>query len=168
MRRPASSDNTLAQIERWRSLCPELVIRSTFIVGFPGESEQDFELLLSFLRDAQLDRVGCFQYSAVEGATANQLANPVPEQLKQERWDRFMQLQQEISEDKLEQKVGQTLTILIDEIDHERALGRSYADAPEIDGCVQVLGEHNLHVGDMVDVCIEDATEYDLIATLAD
>ncbi len=168
MRRPASSDNALEQIERWRSLCPELVIRSTFIVGFPGETEGDFEQLLSFLQAAQLDRVGCFQYSAVEGASANQLANPVPEQLKQERWDHFMQLQQEISEDKLEQKVGQTLTVLIDEIDHERAIGRSYADAPEIDGSVQVFGEHELNVGDMVEVIIEEATEYDLIATLAD
>lgn len=168
MRRPASSENTLQQIQHWRSLCPELVIRSTFIVGFPGETEHDFELLLAFLRDAQLDRVGCFQYSAVEGAAANQLVNPVPEQLKQERWERFMQLQQEISEDRLESKVGQTLTILIDEIDHERAIGRSYADAPEIDGSVQVYGEHDLNVGDMVEVYIEEATEYDLLASVVD
>jgi ribosomal protein S12 methylthiotransferase len=168
MRRPASSERTLDQIQSWRKLCPELVIRSTFIVGFPGETEQDFDILLSFLREAQLDRVGCFQYSPVQGASANALGGEVADEVKQERWDRFMALQQEISEDKLEQKIGQTLSVLIDEVDHERAIGRSYADAPEIDGTVQIVGEHNCQVGDMVEVLVEDANEYDLIAVLAD
>jgi ribosomal protein S12 methylthiotransferase len=168
MRRPASSERTLDQIQSWRKLCPELVIRSTFIVGFPGETEQDFDLLLSFLREAQLDRVGCFQYSPVQGATANELGGEVADEVKQERWDRFMELQQEISEDKLEQRVGQTMTVLIDEVDHERAIARSYADAPEIDGTVQIVGEHDCQVGDLVEVTVEDANEYDLIAVLAD
>jgi ribosomal protein S12 methylthiotransferase len=167
MRRPASSERTLDQIQSWRKLCPELVIRSTFIVGFPGETEQDFDLLLSFLREAQLDRVGCFQYSPVQGAAANELGGEVADEVKQERWDRFMELQQEISEDKLEQRVGQTMTVLIDEVDHERAIARSYADAPEIDGTVQIVGEHDCQVGDLVEVIVEDANEYDLIAVLA-
>ena len=162
MRRPASSDKTLEQIENWRSHCPELAIRSTFIVGFPGETDQDFEYLLDFLRQARLDRVGCFQYSPVEGAQSNQLDGQVPNQVKQERWDRFMQCQQEISEDRLEEKVGKTLEVLIDDIEGDMLIGRSYADAPEIDGTVQVYTDKQVSVGDLIRVEIEEAGEYDL------
>ena len=162
MRRPASSERTLEHIQRWRSLCSDLVIRSTFIVGFPGETEDDFEQLLSFLREARLDRVGCFQYSPVAGAQSNQLDGQVDEETKQARWHRLMQLQQEISEDKLEEKVGRTLQVLIDEVNEEVAIGRSYADAPEIDGVVQVYSNKQLKVGEIVTVEIEEAGEYDL------
>lgn len=162
MRRPASSEKTLEQIENWRSHCPELAIRSTFIVGFPGETDQDFEYLLDFLRQARLDRVGCFQYSPVEGAQSNQLDGQVPNQVKQERWDRFMQCQQEISEDRLEEKVGKTLEVLIDDIEGDMLIGRSYADAPEIDGTVQVYTDKQVSVGDLIRVEIEEAGEYDL------
>ena len=162
MRRPASSERTLEHIQRWRSLCPDLVIRSTFIVGFPGETEDDFEQLLIFLREARLDRVGCFQYSPVAGAQSNQLDGQVDEETKQARWHRLMQLQQEISEDKLEEKVGRTLQVLIDEVNEEVAIGRSYADAPEIDGVVQVYSNKPLKVGEIVTVEIEEAGEYDL------
>ena len=165
MKRPASSDRALEQIENWRSICPEIAIRSTFIVGFPGETENDFEQLLNFLRLARLDRVGCFQYSPVAGASANKLEGQVPEEVKQERWHRFMQLQQEISEDKLEEQVGKTLDVLVDEINGEIAIGRSYADAPEIDGVVQVYSGRELQVGEMVSVNIQEASEYDLIGT---
>ena len=165
MRRPASSDNTLEQIERWRAICPEIAIRSTFIVGFPGETDQDFETLLEFLRNAKLDRVGCFQYSPVEGAQAYQLEGHVHDEVKQERWNRFMQLQQEISEDKLEQKVGEKLEVIVDEIEGDMIIARSYADAPEIDGTVQVFSDQQVQVGDIITVEIEEATEYDLIGT---
>ena len=165
MRRPASSERTMEHIQRWRSLCPELVIRSTFIVGFPGETEDDFEQLLSFLREARLDRVGCFKYSPVEGAQSNELDGQVDEQTKESRWHRVMQLQQEISEDKLEEKIGRTLDVLIDDVNEEIAIGRSYADAPEIDGVVQVYSNRALQVGDMVSVVIEEASEYDLIGS---
>jgi ribosomal protein S12 methylthiotransferase len=165
MRRPASSDKTLQQIENWRARCPELAIRSTFIVGFPGETEQDFELLLTFLRQAKLDRVGCFQYSPVKGAQSNQLEGQVAEQVKQERWDRFMRCQQEISEDKLEERVGKTLDVLVDDVEGEMVIGRSYADAPEIDGTVQVYSDQQVNVGDIIRVEIEEATEYDLIGS---
>lgn len=165
MKRPASSDRALEQIVSWRSVCPEIAIRSTFIVGFPGETENDFEQLLSFLRLARLDRVGCFKYSTVTGASANELDGQVPENVKEERWHRFMQLQQEISEDKLEEQVGKTLDVLIDEINGEIAIGRSYADAPEIDGVVQVYSGRELQVGEMVSVSIQEASEYDLIGT---
>lgn len=165
MKRPASSNRTLEQIESWRSVCPEIAIRSTFIVGFPGETEKDFEQLLSFLRLARLDRVGCFKYSPVTGASANELAGQVPEDVKEDRWHRFMQLQQEISEDKLEEQVGKTLDVLIDEINGETAIGRSYADAPEIDGVVRVYSGRELQVGEMVCVSIQEASEYDLIGT---
>ncbi len=164
MKRPASSDRTLEQIESWRRTCPNIVIRSTFIVGFPGETDDDFEQLLTFLRTARLDRVGCFQYSAVAGAQANALDAQLPEHVKEERWHRFMQLQQEISEDKLEERVGETLDVLIDDVSQDIALGRSYADAPEIDGVVEVYSERKLKVGDMIRVKIQEANEYDLIA----
>ncbi|HHO81661.1 MAG TPA: 30S ribosomal protein S12 methylthiotransferase RimO, partial [Halothiobacillus sp.] len=136
MKRPASSENMLERIRRWREICPQITLRSTFIVGFPGETEADFQSLLDFLEEAQLDRVGCFTYSPVDGAAANELADPVPEAIKQERLDRFMEVQARISAEKLARKIGQTMTVLVDEIDEEGAIARSPADAPEIDGNV--------------------------------
>ena len=166
MRRPASSEKTLEQIQGWRKICPSIAIRSTFIVGFPGESEKDFQELLTFLREAQLDRVGCFQYSPVEGAKSNELDGQVPDEIKEERWHQLMQLQQEISEDKLEEKIGQTLDVIIDEVSEIESIGRSYADAPEIDGVVRVFSDRTLHVGEIVQVNIEEATEYDLVGAV--
>lgn len=166
MKRPGSAERTLERIQKWREICPDLTIRSTFIVGFPGETEEEFEELLQFLRDAQLDRVGCFTYSDVEGAKANELPDPVPENVKQERYARFMEVQQEISAARLQAKIGRTLRVLIDEVDDEGAIGRSYADAPEIDGLVYLNGEFNVAAGDMVDVLIEHADEYDLWGTV--
>ena len=163
MKRPASSERTLEQIEGWRSICPNIVIRSTFIVGFPGETDNKFEELLDFLRIARLDRVGCFQYSSVEGAQANQLGGLISDSTKEERWHRLMQLQQEISEDKLEEKIGKTMDVLIDDIGSDVAVGRSYADAPEIDGMVQVYSGREMEVGEIVRVRIQEASEYDLI-----
>lgn len=165
MRRPGQVERTLERIKSWREQVPNLTIRSTFIVGFPGETEEDFQMLLDFLKEAQLDRVGCFQYSPVEGAKANDLPDHVPDEIKQERYDRFMQLQQEISTQRLKQKVGQTLQILIDEVDDEGAIGRSFADAPEIDGCVYLNGEQDVKPGDLVNVLIEHSDEYDLWGT---
>jgi len=166
MKRPGSADRTLERIRKWREICPDLTIRSTFIVGFPGETEEEFEELLQFLRDAQLDRVGCFTYSDVEGAKANELPDPVPEEVKQQRYARFMEVQQEISATRLQAKIGRTLSVLIDEVDEEGAIGRSYADAPEIDGLVYLNGEFNVQPGDRVDVLIEHADEYDLWGTV--
>ncbi|HSC69313.1 MAG TPA: 30S ribosomal protein S12 methylthiotransferase RimO [Cellvibrio sp.] len=165
MRRPGQVERTLERIKSWREQVPNLTIRSTFIVGFPGETEEDFQQLLDFLQEAQLDRVGCFQYSPVEGAKANDLPDHVPDDIKQERYDRFMQLQQQISTERLKQKVGQTLQVLIDEVDDEGAIGRSFADAPEIDGCVYLNGEENVKPGDLVNVLIEHSDEYDLWGT---
>jgi ribosomal protein S12 methylthiotransferase len=162
MKRPGQAEKTLERIQKWREICPELVIRSTFIVGFPGETEEDFQMLLDWLQVAQLDRVGCFQYSPVEGATANALPDPVPDDVKQDRYDRFMQTQQAISTAKLQKRIGQTMTVLIDEVDEEGAIGRSYADAPEIDGMVYLNGDTDLQPGDRVQVTIEHADEYDL------
>ena len=167
MKRPAFSERTLEQIEEWRRVCPEIVIRSTFIVGFPGESEQDFMQLLEFLRSAKLDRVGCFQYSPVAGAAANQLDEQVDDDIKEDRWHRLMQLQQEISEDKLEEKIGSNLEVLIDDVSSDVAIGRSYADAPEIDGVVHVYSSRELSVGEIVSVTIQEANEYDLIGVEA-
>jgi len=164
MKRPAAAENTLERIQAWRSICPDITLRSTFIVGFPGETDDDFEELLDFMEEAQLDRVGCFKYSAVDGAPANALPDPVPEELKQERWERFMALQQEISAERLQQKIGRELDVLIDAIDGERAIGRSKADAPEIDGVVYVSDPEGLEVGDIVTVTITDADDYDLYA----
>ena len=161
MRRPAAAENTLERIEAWRKICPPLTIRSTFIVGFPGETEDDFELLLDWLEEAQLDRVGCFKYSPVEGAAANALANPVPEEVKEERYHRFMQAQAVISERRIAGKVGTTQEVLIDEVHGETAIGRSHADAPEIDGNVSVAGP-KLKVGQRVNVKITHADTYDL------
>ncbi|QEY15036.1 30S ribosomal protein S12 methylthiotransferase RimO [Cellvibrio sp. KY-GH-1] len=165
MRRPGQVEKTLERIKSWREQVPSLTIRSTFIVGFPGETEEDFQELLNFLEEAQLDRVGCFQYSPVDGAKANDLPDPVPDDIKQERYDRFMQLQQRISTERLKLKVGQTLQVLIDEVDEEGAIGRCFADAPEIDGCVYLNGEENVQPGDLVNVLIEHSDEYDLWGT---
>ena len=162
MRRPAAAENTLERINAWRKICPELTLRSTFIVGFPGETEDDFETLLTFLREAQLDRVGCFQYSAVEGAAANELDGAVSEDVKEERWHRFMQCQAEISEQKLENRVGQILQVMVDEKEGDEIIGRSYADAPEIDGNVFIQSKSELNLGDIIKVKIESAGEYDL------
>ena len=162
MRRPAAAEDTLARIEAWRRTCPDLAIRSTFIVGFPGETEADFDLLLEFLQEAQLDRVGCFQYSAVAGAAANNLDGAVPDDVKEQRWHRFMQVQAGISAAKLQKKIGRELEVLIDEIEEEEYIGRSYADAPEIDGLVYVKSSTALHPGDMVNVRIDRAGDYDL------
>jgi ribosomal protein S12 methylthiotransferase len=166
MKRPGSADRTLERIRKWRDICPDLTIRSTFIVGFPGETEEEFEELLQFLRDAQLDRVGCFTYSDVEGAKANELPDPVSEEIKQQRYARFMEVQQEISAARLQAKIGRTLSVLIDEVDDEGAIGRSYADAPEIDGLVYLNGEFDVQPGDRVEVVIEHADEYDLWGTV--
>jgi ribosomal protein S12 methylthiotransferase len=162
MRRPGDQDKTLARIRRWREECPHLALRSTFIVGFPGETEDDFQMMLDWLQEAQMDRVGCFKYEPVAGAAANDLAGAVPEEVKQERWERFMETQKAISAARLQEKVGMVLGVLIDEVDEDGAIGRSYADAPEIDGSVFLNGETGLKPGDMVDVLIENADEYDL------
>ena len=168
MKRPAFEDKTLARIKAWREICPELTIRSTFIVGFPGETEEDFEYLLNWMTEAQLDMVGCFQYSAVDGASANALPDPVPEDVKQSRWDRFMAHQQAISEARLALKIGKTMDVLIDEVDEDGAIGRSYANAPEIDGNVFVDSDKPLKPGQLVRVTVTDADEYDLYATVVD
>ncbi|MGL5335271.1 MAG: 30S ribosomal protein S12 methylthiotransferase RimO [Enterovibrio sp.] len=162
MRRPGRAEKLLEQIQAWRKICPQLVIRSTFIVGFPGETEEDFEQLLAWLQKAKLERVGCFAYSPVDGASANELADPVPEEIKQQRLERLMTLQQEISLEKLQQRIGSVMQVLIDEVDEEGAIGRTYADAPEIDGVVYLNGETALEVGQMVNVTITHADEYDL------
>jgi len=162
MKRPASSENTLARIAKWREICPDITIRSTFIVGFPGETDEEFEELLDFLREAKLDRVGCFQYSPVNGAKANELADPVPDEVKEERFHRFMQLQAGISRDKLALKVGTRQTVLIDSITDEHIIARSKSDAPEIDGLVYLPLDEELKMGDFVDVMIVDSDEYDL------
>lgn len=166
MKRPGNVDKTLERIQKWREICPELVIRSTFIVGFPGETEAEFEELLEFLKQAQLDRVGCFKYSPVEGAVANDLPDPVSEAVKEERFHRFMALQQEISTARLAKRVGHTYDILIDEVDEEGAIGRCFADAPEIDGLVYLNDETNVKVGDLVKAKIIASDEYDLWAEL--
>ena len=162
MRRPACGARNLEHIQRWRDICPDIAIRSTFIVGFPGETQADFETLLDFLRAARLDRVGCFQYSAVNGAASNCLDNQIAAEVKQARWHQLMQLQQEISEAKLEQKIGSTLDVLIDEVNGEEIIGRSYADAPDIDGVVHVYSDRQIQVGEKIKVNIQAAGEYDL------
>ncbi len=168
MKRPGSSDRVLERIKKWRTICPELVIRSTFIVGFPGETEEEFEELLAFLEAAQLDRVGCFKYSPVEGATANELPDHVADDVMEDRLQRFMLLQQKISKDKLNKRIGQVLSVLIDEVDNEGAIGRTYADAPEIDGVVYLNGEIDLKAGDLVKVKITHSDEYDLWGELTE
>ncbi len=164
MQRPAAAEKSLERIKAWRATCPDITLRSTFIVGFPGETEDDFDVLLDFMREAQLDRVGCFQYSPVKGARANDLPNPVADELKQERWERFMALQQDISAAKLQTKIGKTIEILIDEVDADGAVGRSSADAPEIDGRVFLEGAIELSPGDFVEAEVTAADDYDLWA----
>ena len=162
MKRPAATEKTLDRIARWRDLCPDLTIRSTFIVGYPGETEAEFETLLQFIETAQLDRVGCFQYSAVKGAAANDLPDPVPEEIKADRWEQFMALQQSISASKLQRKVGTTQQILIDSVSDEGSTGRTQADAPEIDGVVHLPGVTEFQPGELVEAEITGADEYDL------
>ena len=165
MKRPAFEDKTLARIKNWRVICPDLIIRSTFIVGFPGETEEDFQYLLDWLTEAQLDRVGCFQYSPVEGAPANLLdAAIVPDDVKQERWDRFMAHQQAISAARLQMRIGKEIEVLIDEVDEQGAVGRCFFDAPEIDGNVFIATEKDIKPGDKIMCRVTDADEYDLWA----
>jgi ribosomal protein S12 methylthiotransferase len=166
MKRPAHDSKTLERIKKWREICPELTIRSTFIVGFPGETEEDFQYLLDWLDEAQLDRVGAFTYSAVEGAPANELEGAVPEDVKEERLARFMAKQAEISAARLQAKIGKTIDVLIDEVDEEGAIGRSKADAPEIDGMVYLNDETDLVPGQIVQAVVEHADEHDLWARL--
>jgi ribosomal protein S12 methylthiotransferase len=168
MKRPAAAENTLERVRRWREICPELAIRSTFIVGFPGETEEDFKLLLQFLQEAKLDRVGCFAYSPVEGAAANSLPGAIPEEVKEERWNVFMQTQAKISRARLQQKVGAVQEVLVDQVDGVTAIGRSRADAPEIDGTVQIRDGQSLAQGDLVSVKVESADDYDLFGRITD
>ena len=168
MKRPASGEKNLERIRAWRAICPEITIRSTFIAGFPGETEAEFEELLDFLREAQLDRVGCFAYSPVDGAAANALPGMLPEEDREERRARFMEVQEEISAARLARKVGTTQRVLIDEVGPTVAIGRTPADAPEIDGVVYVKrGRRKVNVGDFVDVAIARAGEHDLHGKLA-
>jgi len=162
MRRPAHKEKLLERIERWREICPEIAIRSTFIVGFPGETEEDFETLLNFLEDAQLDRVGCFQYENIQGAQSNALPDHVDAEDKLSRWERFMEMSQDISERKLLDRVGQSMEVLIDDISEDGAVGRTYADSPEIDGNVYLDGATDLKPGDMVKATITKSGAYDL------
>ncbi|MGD9600628.1 MAG: 30S ribosomal protein S12 methylthiotransferase RimO [Gammaproteobacteria bacterium] len=162
MRRPAAAENTLARIRRWREVCPDLALRSTFIVGFPGETAADFDTLLAFLDDAQIDRAGCFQYSAVEGARANALPGVVPDDVKQDRWERFMAHQQRISAARLARQVGREIEVIIDRVEGRTAEGRSHADAPEIDGTVHVRDAAGFRIGERRRVTVERSDEYDL------
>lgn len=170
MKRPANSEKNIERIQAWRAICPDITIRSTFITGFPGETEAEFEYLLDFLKEARIDRLGCFAYSPVEGATANELDNPVPEEVREERRARVMALQEEISREHLQAKVGKTIKVLVDELVRGGAVARSSADAPEIDGVVHVkvpFGAHKkLHVGDFVEVRITDSDAHDLWAVV--
>lgn len=162
MKRPAASEKTLDRIRSWRKICPDITLRSTFIVGFPGETEAEFNELLDFMREASLDRVGCFKYSAVEGATANELENPVPEEVKEERWHQFMAVQQEISAERLQRKIGAQMDIIVDEVSSDGAVGRTKGDAPEIDGLVYLKNTDGLAPGSVVNRQIVDADDYDL------
>lgn len=162
MKRPANEEKVLNRIHQWRQTCPDLTIRSTFITGFPGETEEHFQYLLDWLEEAQLDRVGCFKYEPVEGAPANQISGAVPEEVKQERWERFMETQQRISAERLQAKVGQRVSVIIDEVVAEGAVGRTTADAPEIDGNIFLDGQTQLKPGQIVEAVVEEADEYDL------
>jgi ribosomal protein S12 methylthiotransferase len=164
MKRPASSENNLARIKRWREICPDITLRSTFIVGFPGETEADFEQLLEFLAEAELDRVGCFAYSPVGGAAANSLPGEVPEEVKQERRARFMTMQESISATKLVKKIGKRMTVLVDDMHDNLAIARSTADAPEIDGLVYIADVKKAKSGDLLEVEITGSDEHDLHA----
>lgn len=162
MKRPAASEKVLERIKNWREICPDLIIRSTFIVGFPGETEEDFQELLDFLEEAQLDRVGCFKFSPVDGAAANELDGHVDESVKDERYERFMAVQQRISTEKLQQRIGKQVTVIIDEVVEEGAVGRTMYDAPDVDGQIFLDDQTHLKPGDLVEVIVEDADEYDL------
>jgi ribosomal protein S12 methylthiotransferase len=164
MRRPASSENNLGRIKQWREICPDITLRSTFIVGFPGETEAEFEQLLEFLQEAQLDRVGCFAYSPVEGAAANALSDHIPEEVKEERRARFMAVQEKISTARLTRKIGKRMTVLVDEIQKNKAIARSSADAPEIDGVVYIDNERALKPGEFIAVEITGSDAHDLMA----
>jgi ribosomal protein S12 methylthiotransferase len=164
MKRPAATERVLERIARWREICPDLVIRSTFIVGFPGETEDDFAQLLAFVEAAQLDRVGCFTYSAVKGATANALPDPVPEEVKEERRERFMAVQARVSAARLARRVGNEMTVLVDEVGDDAVIARGPGDAPEIDGVVVIEGRWDLAPGDFVDVRVTGSDEHDLHA----
>ncbi len=166
MKRPASSENVLRRIQQWRAICPDITLRSTFIVGFPGETEEEFEELLDFLEVAQLDRVGAFMYSPVEGAVANALPDHIPLEVQQERLGRLMQLQEEVSAERLACKVGKTLQVLVDEVDDEGAIARSSADAPEIDGLVYIENGQSLKVGEFANVRVTDSDAHDLWAKM--
>jgi ribosomal protein S12 methylthiotransferase len=166
MRRPAAQEKTLERIRRWRDVCPDLTLRSTFIVGFPGETDEDFELLLAWLDEATLDRVGCFRYEPVAGAAANDLAAAVPDAVKEERWQRFMAHQQAISTKRLARKVGSRQAVIIDRAGPDGATGRTRGDAPEIDGAVHVSARRPLRVGEIATVKIERADAYDLHGTV--
>jgi ribosomal protein S12 methylthiotransferase len=162
MRRPAYQEKTLERLAKWRRTVPDLALRSTFIVGFPGETERDFQILLDFIGEARLARVGCFKYEPVDGAAANDLPGAVPEEVKEERWHRFMAAQQAVSTDILAGRVGREIDVLIDEVDDEGAVGRSAWDAPDIDGAVFLNGEDNVQPGDLVRAKVMHADEYDL------
>jgi ribosomal protein S12 methylthiotransferase len=167
MKRPASSEKNLDRIRAWRKECPDLTIRSTFIAGFPGETEAEFDELLGFLREAELDRVGCFAYSPVEGAKANELPGALPDEVREERRARFMEVQAEISRERLRRKVGAVLDVLVDEVEKSVAIGRSAADAPEIDGVVRVKGAKGVKPGDFIRARVTRADEHDLLAVTA-
>jgi len=162
MKRPANQENMLKRIANWREICPDITLRSTFIVGFPGETESQFEELLDFIKEIQFDRVGAFAYSDVKGAQSNQLPDHVDEEIKQERLKRFMQVQAEISQAKLAEKVGQTIRVIVDSEDDEGVIARSAADAPEIDGLVFVDNVEGTTPGDFLTVKIIDSSEHDL------
>lgn len=162
MKRPANRENTLQRIQNWRKICPSITLRSTFIVGFPGETDAEFEELIAFLEEAQLDRVGCFQYSPVEGAEANQLPSPISESVKQERYDRFMQTQAKISRAALKKKVGTQQTVLVDALYEDEIIARTKGDAPEIDGVVRLPYQEGIQPGMKLDVHITDSDDYDL------
>ncbi|MBU0801003.1 MAG: radical SAM protein, partial [Alphaproteobacteria bacterium] len=169
MRRPANQEKVLTRIQKWRETVPDLTLRSTFIVGFPGETEDDFQFLLQWLREAQIDRAGCFKYEPVKGAPANELPGAVPLEVQQDRWNRFMEVQQEISAAKLQAKIGTTVSCIIDAVDGEGgADARSMADAPEVDGKVFLRDvDAAAQPGDYVTVTVEDADEYDLFGVVA-
>jgi ribosomal protein S12 methylthiotransferase len=167
MKRPGNIEKTLERIQNWRKQVPDITLRSTFIVGFPGETDEEFEELLDFLREAELDRVGAFAYSPVDGAKANELPHPVSEELKEDRLEQFMAVQAEISAAKLQRKIGRTITVLVDEANADGAMARSSADAPEIDGLVRIADGQKLKPGQFVDVTVEAADEHDLHARLA-
>lgn len=166
MRRPAHQEKTLERVQRWRQAVPDLALRSTFIVGFPGETDEDFELLLEWIREAKINRAGCFKYEPVDGAAANDLAAPVPDEVKEARWHSFMAAQQEVSRVLLSEKIGRSIHVLIDEVDEEGAVGRSQWDAPEIDGSVYLNGARGIRPGDIVRAAVTHSDEYDLWAEL--